>query len=149
MIPLAAGKAQKDETILTVGVGRPCHAVGSSTWIRRGVLPRRTSDGIDEIDNQAALTIAPSMTTPAVTYFQSATRSLRARATIVVFFRRPPFAFHSVLEPEGQRRVAAGGVATAKRVESAWSEARIAGIARTPCSRLTDPLCQGVGARPA
>src|ERR1700751_3749358 len=48
--------------------------------------------GIDEIDNHAALTTAPSMTTPEVTYFQRATRSLRARATIVGFFRRPPFA---------------------------------------------------------
>ena len=39
--------------------------------------------------SQAAFITAPSMTTPAVTYFQSATRSLRASATIVVFLRRP------------------------------------------------------------
>jgi len=39
---------------------------------------------------QTALSTAPSMTTPAVTYFQSATSSFRASATIVVFLRRPP-----------------------------------------------------------
>ncbi len=33
---------------------------------------------------------APSMTTPLVTYFQNATRSFRAKATIVVFRSRPP-----------------------------------------------------------
>ncbi len=34
---------------------------------------------------------APSMTTPAVTYFHSAIRSFRASATIAAFFNRPPF----------------------------------------------------------
>jgi len=34
---------------------------------------------------------APSMTTPALTYFHSATSSLRASAIIVVFLRRPLF----------------------------------------------------------
>ena len=38
----------------------------------------------------AAFITAPSMTTPAVTYFQSATSSFRASATMVVFLRRPP-----------------------------------------------------------
>ena len=33
---------------------------------------------------------APSMATPNVTYFHSATSSLRAMATMVVFFPRPP-----------------------------------------------------------
>src|SRR6202030_2599846 len=39
---------------------------------------------------QAALIMAPSITTPALTYFQSATSSFRANATIVVLRRRPP-----------------------------------------------------------
>ena len=34
--------------------------------------------------------MAPSISTPAVAYFQSATSSLRARATIIVLPRRPP-----------------------------------------------------------
>ena len=38
----------------------------------------------------AVFITAPSMTTPAVTYFQSATSSFRASATIVVLRRRPP-----------------------------------------------------------
>jgi hypothetical protein len=39
---------------------------------------------------QAALIMATSFTTPALTYFQSATSSFRANATIVVLHRRPP-----------------------------------------------------------
>src|SRR5271155_5387489 len=39
---------------------------------------------------RASLVIAPSITTPALTYFQSATSSFRASATIVVLRRRPP-----------------------------------------------------------
>ena len=39
---------------------------------------------------QACLRTAPSIRTPAVAYFQSATSSLRARATIIVLPRRPP-----------------------------------------------------------
>src|ERR1700730_5390882 len=39
---------------------------------------------------ETAFITAPSTTTPAVTYFQSATSSLRASATIVVLRRRPP-----------------------------------------------------------
>src|SRR6202020_1068102 len=39
---------------------------------------------------QAGLIIAPSITTSRLTYFQSATRSFRASATIVVLRRRPP-----------------------------------------------------------
>lgn len=35
----------------------------------------------------------PLMTMPALRYFHSATSSLRASATISVFFRRPPFCF--------------------------------------------------------
>jgi hypothetical protein len=39
---------------------------------------------------QAGLIMAPSITTLALTYFQSATSSFRANATIVVLRRRPP-----------------------------------------------------------
>ncbi len=35
--------------------------------------------------------IAPSITTPEVTYFQRATSSLRASATIIGVFQRPAF----------------------------------------------------------
>jgi hypothetical protein len=41
----------------------------------------------------ACLWTAPSITTPAVTYRQIATRSLRARATIAVLRCRPPLRF--------------------------------------------------------
>ena len=41
----------------------------------------------------AVFITAPSMTTPAVTYFQSATSSFRASATIVVLRRRPLLRF--------------------------------------------------------
>ena len=40
--------------------------------------------------DQVGLRTAPSIRTPAVAYFQSATSSLRARATIIVLPRRPP-----------------------------------------------------------
>jgi hypothetical protein len=43
--------------------------------------------------DQGVFVTAPSMTTPALTYFHSATISLRASATIVFFFRRPSFCF--------------------------------------------------------
>ena len=39
---------------------------------------------------QATFIVTPSITTPAVTYFQSATSSFRASATMVVLRRRPP-----------------------------------------------------------
>ena len=42
---------------------------------------------------QAVFITAPSMTMPAVTYFQRATSSFRATATIVVLRRRPPLRF--------------------------------------------------------
>jgi len=48
------------------------------TGLRQGLRP------------QVAFITAPSMTTPAVTYFQKATSSFRASATIVVLRIRPP-----------------------------------------------------------
>ena len=43
--------------------------------------------------HQAVFKAAPSITTPALTYFQIAMSSLRASATIVAFLRRPPLIF--------------------------------------------------------
>jgi len=63
---------------------------GSSTWIRRDVLGPGDCGIKSAPTRQAAFIKAPSMTMPAVTYFQSATSSLRASATMVVFLKRPP-----------------------------------------------------------
>src|ERR1700731_1833370 len=46
---------------------------------------------LDVFVRQAAFIVALLVTTPVVTYFQSATSSFRASATIVVLRRRPPF----------------------------------------------------------
>ena len=87
-IPLAAAWAQEDDTILDDGFLR--HAgCGPSTWIRGTDQDRRLKDSVS-VYRQVRFITAPSMTTPAVTYFQSATSSFRASATIVVFLRRPP-----------------------------------------------------------
>ena len=53
---------------------------------------------------QAGLIMAPSITTPALTYFQSATSSFRANATIVVLRRRPPLRSIRSWKPEGECR---------------------------------------------
>ena len=42
---------------------------------------------------------------PAVAYFHSATSSLRASATIVVFRRRPPLRLTGAMEPARQRQI--------------------------------------------
>jgi hypothetical protein len=63
--------------------------IGSSAWIHQD----RSGPGRFEVllngRYHTAFITAPSMTTPKVTYFQSATRSLRASATMVVFLKRP------------------------------------------------------------
>src|SRR4051794_16029258 len=46
-----------------------------------------------DLSAQAVFIIAPSMTIPLDENFQSATRSLRAKATIAVFLPRPPLRF--------------------------------------------------------
>jgi hypothetical protein len=56
---------------------------GSSIWIRRDVLGPGDCGIKSAPTRQAAFITAPSMTMPAVTYFQSATSSLRASATMV------------------------------------------------------------------
>jgi hypothetical protein len=88
-IPLAAGKAQEDETILQIG----CSSHAALRFVNLDP-PGRSGPG--RLRNsvsphcQALLITAPSITIPAVTYFQSATSSFRANATIVVLRRRPP-----------------------------------------------------------
>jgi hypothetical protein len=63
---------------------------GSSTWIRQDrSSPGRIEESVS-VYRQDAFITAPSMTTPAVTYFHRATSSFRAKATMVVFLRRPP-----------------------------------------------------------
>ena len=88
-IPLAAVAAQEGETILNSGF--------SDHSLVRFVHP--DPPGLQVLEDfwnsvcacrQADTIVAPSIMTPAVTYFQSATSSLRASATMVVFLRRPP-----------------------------------------------------------
>src|SRR5215204_5538512 len=82
-------RAQADETILQVGCSKP-----SSLSVRPPGSPGTDQAPVDgergQHRAQAGLRTAPSIRTPAVTYFQSATSSLRARATIIVLPRRPP-----------------------------------------------------------
>jgi hypothetical protein len=86
MIPLAAGEAQEDGTILRIGMSSQTPAS-----VRPPGSTRTVSPGTDE--DQAFLSTAPSITTPALTYFHKAMSSLRASATMVCFFKRPSFCF--------------------------------------------------------
>ena len=89
-IPLAAVGAQEDETILAYGFS----GHGSSRFVHLDPPGLIRSWRFEDSVSVYCLTVfitAPSMTTPAVTYLHSATSSLRASATMVVFLRRPPF----------------------------------------------------------
>lgn len=74
-------------------ISGPCIFSDGPTWIHQDLIRALeevlSSDSMGE-RHQALFMTAPSMTTPALTYFHSATSSLRASATIVAFFRRPP-----------------------------------------------------------
>ena len=100
-IPLAAGQAQDGGTILEQRQARP-----GLCSVRRPASAR--TDQVLEDDDEAkfrchaAFITAPSITTPVVTYFHSATRSLRASATMVVFRWRLPLCSDPVLEPLAQ-----------------------------------------------
>jgi hypothetical protein len=83
-------RAQEDETIL--GDGCSSHASSVHHLDPPGLIGSWKLEKFGCDRNQAVMT-APSMTTPALTYFHSATNSLRASATIVCFFRRPSFCF--------------------------------------------------------
>ena len=88
-IPLAAHRAQEDETILETGVLG--HGLLRFVYLDPpGLIRSRKMTEFGKSVRQAAVIAAPSITTPAVTYFQSATSSFRASATIVVLRRRPP-----------------------------------------------------------
>ena len=85
---LRAG-AQANETILPIGVS----GHGLPRFVHR-IRQNRSGPGrfanLFSACRQATFITAPSTRTPAVTYFHSATRSLRASATMIVFFIRPP-----------------------------------------------------------
>ena len=97
---------------------------------------------------QAVFMMAPSMTTPELTYFQRATSSLRASATIIGVFKRP--AFRAMRSLNHSVKVDFGWCRSHSQ-ESSTIVARNRGFPafETPCSRLTLPLFQGEGARPA
>ena len=94
-IPLAAGQAQENETILFQRVFKPGDAAVRSTGSTRTYGSWRLRNSVRR-RRQGFFIRAPSMTTPAVTYFQSATSSLRATATIVGFLRPPPLPTRSL-----------------------------------------------------
>ena len=83
--PACGGLSSGDETILAIGIA--AKAVGRFVaWIRQACERLR-------IECSSALQLAktaPSISTPALTYFHSATSSFRARATIVDLRSRPP-----------------------------------------------------------
>jgi hypothetical protein len=82
--------AQEDKTILGGRLFRPW------PFAVRPPGSARTDEVLEDLKirstvyRQEDFMAAPSMTTPAVTYFHSATSSFRAKATMVVFLRRPP-----------------------------------------------------------
>jgi len=89
MIPHARGiGARKSGTILLCGLSQPetnrgHHSPGSSEPIATGPRNGNNREGV------YALNTAPCGTTPCVTYRQSATSSLRAKATIAIRRIRP------------------------------------------------------------
>ena len=76
-----------NETILSIGMS----GHGYHRFVHPD--PPRTDQVLGGFDNllsvyrQASFITAPSMTTPAVTYFYNATSSLRASATMVDFLK--------------------------------------------------------------
>jgi hypothetical protein len=83
------------------GTGSGGRGPSSKRWVRPWTQPVRRpgSGGADQAPrdgkicwtgDQAGLRTAPSGTRPVLTYFHSATSSLRARATIMVLRPRPP-----------------------------------------------------------
>src|SRR3954465_1207011 len=146
-IPLAAGRAQEARPFSKVGCGG--HAV-----FRFGRLDPSGPDQDPaewesrDLSAQAVFIIAPSMTTPLDENFQSATRSLRARATIVVFLLGPLLRF---TRSRNQRLNPDVGWCRSHSQASWIMVDRSLGLPDldTPCSCCTDPLCHGVGASPA
>src|SRR5215207_4289086 len=82
-------RAQEDETMLEIGCPKPSWCAvrpPGSAGTDQASVDRERGQRLDQV----GLRTAPSIRTPAVAYFQSATSSLRARATIIVLPRRPP-----------------------------------------------------------
>src|SRR3954463_6925915 len=108
------------------------------------IRPREIGEG-GRRRAQACLRMAPSIRTPAVAYFQSATSSLRARAMIIVLPRRPPGRL--IRSRNHTASVDWGGCRS--HSQAIWImivRSRGFPALETPCSRWTDPLCHGVGA---
>src|SRR5712672_501294 len=84
------------------------------------------------------------MTTPAFTYFQSATSSFRASATIVVLRRRRPLRFDSFVKPKGERRVRLIAQPQPGELDQCCSQSRISGFGHSlfPIDRSTLPGCR-------
>src|SRR6201987_2896024 len=89
-IPLSAGRAQGRREPFSKAAFQAMACYGSSTLIPPGLIRSWEMTGLRWCIRQATFIVTPSITTPAVTYFQSATSSFRASATIVVLRRRPP-----------------------------------------------------------
>lgn len=91
MIPLAADTVSRDDTILQRRLFEAMSFAGSST--EDLARPDRSWRVLESIGVYADGFVrrAPFITTPAFTYFHSATSSFRARAMIAVFLYRPPF----------------------------------------------------------
>src|ERR671912_2864667 len=119
------------------------HGCGSSTWIPPGLIKSREMRSSRPSRDQAAFIVAPSITTPAVTYFQIAISSFRARATIVALRRRPPLR----LTLSWNQWLSADAGWCLSQSHASWIiVVRSRGLPAldTPCSRSTDPLFQGV-----
>jgi hypothetical protein len=99
-------------------------------------------------ESHAGLSEAPSGTSPRLTYFQSATSSLRAKATIVILRFRPP---SSRTRSANQRLSAEPGWLRSQSQASSTIAVRKRGLPdfEMPCSLWMRPLSQGVGASPA
>ena len=72
--------------------------------------------------------LAPSMTTPAVTYFQSATSSFRASATMVVLRRTTAVAVVPFLEPQSERRLRLMAQPEPGELDQGGPQSRIPGL---------------------
>ena len=87
-IPLAWARAQEGGTILFFGFLSQAKFRSAHLDPRELIRSRRLKRG--GVCFQALVVSAPSSTTPAVTYFQKAISSFRAKATISTFLTRPP-----------------------------------------------------------
>jgi len=83
--PACGGKGPGDDTILDDGV-LAMPRCGRPPGFRRADQART-----ELLFSCQARMAAPSITTPALTYFHKATTSFRAKAVIITFFKRPPF----------------------------------------------------------